>query len=628
MSAAAIRFQRTTTLAAQAAARGLNLPALIGGFGVAAFGSKIREAIGNIGDLADAAARAGVSAEKLQVLRYALSQNGGEASKADEALRGLSVRLGDLANTGAGSAAPAMKALGLTFAQLAGLSADQRFDVIAAKLAAVADPARRAGLAAKLFGDEAGPQLAALLGQGNSVIADTEARMRALGTLMSNETVAAGDALDDKFQEWSTVIDTTFKRSVVGAADAIYDLIDSFRALRNQTSLRNLSAELDAIAAKRDALNETIAAITADNPPGAIIGPGKALVESQLKDLRGQIEALDHQANAVLSRIGDLNSEAKAQRPALGLGSGVISTAPPPPKTVVDKAQAKELDAVAEAAAGVVRQYGTWSQVAHLATDEQKKLAAAVAKGTITAQQAAFAYADFLGQFGQFQWIDQVGDAFNNLASSAVTDFSSMGDAAVSFLKQLVNIAGQTLVITPLINNLKAAMSSAASGGGGIAGFISSLFGGGGGGSGLTLGSLYHEGGTVGAGGKSRAVSASAFFGAPRYHAGKLGLQAGEIPSILKTGETVLTEATAGRVASTMGGLAAAAANGGGRNVEVNVNVKGGEAQVKQRKNSSGGVDIDVLIGNAIATDIAKGGVASRMIEQTFGLNRANGMRG
>jgi hypothetical protein len=109
---------------------------------------------------------------------------------------------------------------------------------------------------------------------------------------------------------------------------------------------------------------------------------------------------------------------------------------------------------------------------------------------------------------------------------------------------------------------------------------------------------------------------------------GKLGLRAGEIPSILKTGETVLTEATSGRVASTMGGLAAAVAGGGGRNVEVNVNVKGGDAKVQQRKNSSGGVDIDVLIGNAIATDLAKGGPASRMIEGVYGLNRANGMRG
>jgi hypothetical protein len=77
-----------------------------------------------------------------------------------------------------------------------------------------------------------------------------------------------------------------------------------------------------------------------------------------------------------------------------------------------------------------------------------------------------------------------------------------------------------------------------------------------------------------------------------------------------------------------MGGLAAAVASGGGRNVEVNVNVKGGEAKVQQRKNSSGGVDIDVLIGNAISSDLAKGGQVSQTLEGIYGLNRANGMRG
>jgi hypothetical protein len=39
-------------------------------------------------------------------------------------------------------------------------------------------------------------------------------------------------------------------------------------------------------------------------------------------------------------------------------------------------------------------------------------------------------------------------------------------------------------------------------------------------------------------------------------------------------------------------------------------------------------VDIDVLIGNAISSDLAKGGQVSQTLEGIYGLNRANGMRG
>ena len=72
------------------------------------------------------------------------------------------------------------------------------------------------------------------------------------------------------------------------------------------------------------------------------------------------------------------------------------------------------------------------------------------------------------------------------------------------------------------------------------------LFGGGGGAAAASgIGSVWvdimHGGGLAGAGGgRSRNVSASAFFNAPRYHNG--GFAADEVPAILKRGELVLTE--------------------------------------------------------------------------------------
>lgn len=82
------------------------------------------------------------------------------------------------------------------------------------------------------------------------------------------------------------------------------------------------------------------------------------------------------------------------------------------------------------------------------------------------------------------------------------------------------------------------------SSGGGILG---GLFGGGGGGllGGILIPGILHEGGTAGSDGydHSRAFSASTWAGARRMHGGGIaGLMPGEIPTILKKGEQVLTE--------------------------------------------------------------------------------------
>jgi hypothetical protein len=62
------------------------------------------------------------------------------------------------------------------------------------------------------------------------------------------------------------------------------------------------------------------------------------------------------------------------------------------------------------------------------------------------------------------------------------------------------------------------------------------------GGLGDIMGSLFHSGGEVGSGGSSRAVSAAAFIGAPRYHSGGVaGLAPDEVPAILQRGEIVLS---------------------------------------------------------------------------------------
>jgi hypothetical protein len=364
-------------------------------------------------------------------------------------------------------------------------------------------------------------------------------------------------------------------------------------------------------------LNNEIAAITQSNPAGAIIGPGKALVESQLADLKAQIVALDHQASAVLNRIGELNSQAKAQRPALGgADSGIAPPHLTPPGadaaaakiTQVREALQRQTDALGKTA----RQQFILNQLTQAGTTANTAAGAAIAQaaGSLFDQEAALAKIN--ERMATFR------DVAHDALGTFVGDLREGKTASESLTDALGRVADK---VTELALNKALDGIFGGSGGLGGGGFLSRLIGGVAGGGGLTLGSLYHTGGVVGApGGQTRAMAVSAFVGAPRFHG---GLKADEIASVLLRGETVLKRGMGKRVADTMGGLASAV--GGGGAVEVNVNVKGGDAQVKQRKNASGGVDIDVLIGNAIAKDVASNGVASQMIESAFGLNRANG---
>lgn len=318
-------------ISAMGLARGLAGGVLAGG--VMMLPSMIKQTVGAVGDLADAATRAGASAEKLQVLRQALAQNGGAAESADTALQAFNVRMGQIANTGAGPAANAIKALGLSFSQIVALNPDEKFDVVAAKLGGIADPARRAALAAELFGKQAGPELAAALGQGANVLAETEARMRSLGIVMSNETVAAGDRLGDKMQELTQRFSVLWQTMVVQGAVAVESTIQGYEdiggsidKLISKPSLRQLhevifgarstnfvfGPEAEAAGAKADKLAvatqraaegmKTMA--DASGRFDAAFGDGERATD----ELRRGLEALHPKAKAAhddLQKIGD-----------------------------------------------------------------------------------------------------------------------------------------------------------------------------------------------------------------------------------------------------------------------------------------------------------------------------------
>lgn len=134
---------------------------------------------------------------------------------------------------------------------------------------------------------------------------------------------------------------------------------------------------------------------------------------------------------------------------------------------------------------------------------------------------------------------EQMNEFIANSATNAFTKFAeaiangedaaeSLGTAFRQMAADILLQIGQMIIKQAVFN-----MISGMFGGKGLGGTIMGA-----------VGKLFHSGGVVGSGsGPSRNIPAAAFAGAPRYHEGGIaGLKPGEVPSILKRGEEVLTE--------------------------------------------------------------------------------------
>lgn len=109
---------------------------------------------------------------------------------------------------------------------------------------------------------------------------------------------------------------------------------------------------------------------------------------------------------------------------------------------------------------------------------------------------------------------------------------SSLGKAFLGFAADFLLQIGRMIAQQAIFNAIS---GGTAGGAGGAGGFLSGL-----------LGSLFHGGGVVAGGGRSRAVATSMFSNAVRYHRGGIaGLKPNEVPAILERGEEVLTRADA-----------------------------------------------------------------------------------
>lgn len=168
------------------------------------------------------------------------------------------------------------------------------------------------------------------------------------------------------------------------------------------------------------------------------------------------------------------------------VNSGDLTLAP---KQLIQAREALMQIGAADTWRSIIQQYGTGAQLAGTFADKQAELNYLVSEGKITAGQAGAAYADFISQFGNYQWVNDLSSALTDFAGKAVTDFDNIGASALDLLKQIAQITLQMTLLGPLEEYLKGGFAGAATGGSGggvLSTIFGSLFGGGGGAGGGT----------------------------------------------------------------------------------------------------------------------------------------------
>lgn len=180
---------------------------------------KAREAMDWAAELTDTANFVGVSAEALQEFRYIADEAGVPIADMEDGLKALNVALGAM-QTGVANkkTAKVFEALGLTADDLKPMKdARDLLPVVADRISKLGTQAQQAQIAEKLgIG-----KLLPVLQQGSAKLEQMAKDARALGLVLSNDTVKGLDDAQRKAEVASQVIDTQLKASFANLAPVI-----------------------------------------------------------------------------------------------------------------------------------------------------------------------------------------------------------------------------------------------------------------------------------------------------------------------------------------------------------------------------------------------------------------------
>lgn len=168
---------------------------IAGAAGLGALGAAALNTARLGGELSDLAARTGISARALVVLRQAFTDAGVGADAVGSSVNKMQRTIVEAATAG-GAASDALNDIGLSARDLVGLAPEDQFQRVAAAISAIQDPAQRSAAAMAIFG-KSGGELLPLFADGGAI----ENAERVLGKMpeVLGRNVPILDSISDAF---------------------------------------------------------------------------------------------------------------------------------------------------------------------------------------------------------------------------------------------------------------------------------------------------------------------------------------------------------------------------------------------------------------------------------------------
>lgn len=195
------------------------------GFGVASV-----KAFADAGDeVQKMALRTGFSTEALSELRHALDLSGSSIEAFETGIKKMA-RFVDDAKQGLSTATDVMDQLGLTVADLEGLSPEEAFDKLSTAIAEMEDPLAQQNAALELFG-RAGTDLLPMLSQGAEGIAEMRQEAHDLGLVFDQEAANTAAEFKDNITRLQGALQGLMNEIAKALMPALEPLITAFKDL-------------------------------------------------------------------------------------------------------------------------------------------------------------------------------------------------------------------------------------------------------------------------------------------------------------------------------------------------------------------------------------------------------------
>ena len=542
----------------------------------------LRQLVGVIDDLDEAAQGLGTTAVELANLRQGAREAGIEAEQFDKALTRLNVRVSQAAE-GNEDAARFFRAFGIEVRESTGQvrpATDVLRDLADAFRQLEAGPAKTA-LAVDLFGEKLGAKLIPVLNQGG----DGLARFSGLTNETVREAAAAQAQIDRLAASWDRLKNTL----AGGVLPVLNDTIDviarvdferAFSRILPGRILADINKQVQEAAARQEQLRQALAL-----GAGAYSNEGRAAIQSA-DDIRARIQADEAATKAAKERANALERLRKQQEAEAAAALRAQQQGESQRDLLrlqrIDEAQRQADEAAAETARRLADLTGR-SATEQLANDI-RLIEDALFDGRISLEEFEAAYSKVFGLNSDLaKGIQQTKDAADQLAltiTSSLGNFIDSGgplrDFFAALLRDIAKLIVQLTVLEPLAKSLRAAFSGVGQGGG-----IGSLLGG-------LFGSI---------------------FGGPRANGGPVSM--GKAYLVGERGPELFLPGASGQIAP----MTAAP------KITVNV-INNNGSQVSTRDNGNGSIDVVIdAVESALSSRVASGrGALAGAIAGRYGL--------